>query len=172
MQPRTQVSRERHVLSLLARPIEEKEALLVIYFTHYSRSTTDDTHIMKGAYVDGFVFPVPKKNVAAYKKMATEASKVWKKFGALAYYECQGEDLKIQAQGGMKSRSFKDAAKASPSDDVWFSFIVYKSRAHRDLVNKKVMAFFEKKYADKKDMSMPFDMKKMAYGGFKTIVRS
>lgn len=127
---------------------------------------------MKGGYVDGFVFPVPKKNFGAYKKMASEAAKVWKKFGALAYYECQGEDLKVHAQGGMKTRAFKDAAKAGPSDEVWFSFIVFKSRAHRDSVNKKVMAYFNKKYADAKEMPMPFDTKKMAYGGFKAIVRS
>jgi uncharacterized protein YbaA (DUF1428 family) len=127
---------------------------------------------MKGGYVDGFVFPVPKKNFGAYKKMASEAAKVWKKFGALAYYECQGEDLKPNSQGGMKTRAFKDAAKAGPSDEVWFSFIVFKSRAHRDSVNKKVMAYFEKKYAEAKDMSMPFDPKKMVYGGFKAIVRS
>jgi uncharacterized protein YbaA (DUF1428 family) len=127
---------------------------------------------MKGGYVDGFVFPVPKKNFGAYTKMASEAAKVWKKFGALAYYECQGEDLKPQSQGKMKMRAFKDVAKSSPSEEVWFSFIVYKSRAHRDSVNKKVMAYFDKKYANAKEMPMPFDMKKMAYGGFKTIVRS
>src|SRR3989344_965925 len=119
---------------------------------------------MKGNYVDGFVFPVPKKNFNAYKKMATEAATIWKKFGALDYYECMGEDLKIKPQGSMKSRSFVEMAKAKPGDTVWFSFIVYKNRAHRDLVNKKVMAYFNKKYAGQKDMPMPFDPRKMAYG--------
>ena len=118
------------------------------------------------------MFPVPKKNVAAYKKMAREASKVWKRFGALDYYECTGEDLHVKATGGMKPRSFVEIAKAKSGDTVWFSFIVYKNRAQRDAVNKKVMAYFEKKYATAKDMSMPFDMKKMAYGGFKVIVKA
>lgn len=125
---------------------------------------------MKGGYVDGFVFPVPKKNVGAYKKMATEAAKIWKKFGALEYYECMGDDLKIKPMGGMKARSFVETAKAKSGETVWFSFIVYKNRAHRDSVNKKVMEYFNKKYANAKDMPMPFDTKKMAYGGFKTIV--
>jgi alkaline phosphatase len=128
---------------------------------------------MKGGYVDGFVFPVPKKNIGAYKKMASDAAKVWKKFGALEYYECVGEDLAVKKTPGMpKTRDFRAIARSKGGDTTWFSFIVYKNRAHRDAVNKKVMAFFEKKYADKKDMSMPFDVKKMAYGGFKAVVRS
>ena len=118
-------------------------------------------------YVDGFVFPVPKKNTKAYKKMARGASVVWKKFGALEYFECVGNDLTPKAVPGMpKQRSFKEMAKARGGDAVWFSFIVFKSRAHRDEVNKKVMDYFGKKYADQKDMSMPFDVRKMAYGGF------
>lgn len=124
-------------------------------------------------YVDGFLFPVSKKNVEAYKKMAKEASLVWKKFGALDYYECMGDDLITKDKGGMgKPRSFKEVAKATPNDTVWFSFIVYKSRAHRDQVNKKVMQYFDKKYADAKDMKMPFDPKMMAYGGFQVVVES
>ncbi len=126
---------------------------------------------MKGSYVDGFVFPVPKKNVKAYKKMASEAAEVWMKFGALAYYECQGEDLKVKGSHGMPPpRSFVEMAKSGKGDTTWFSFIVFKNRKHRDAVNKKVMAHFEKKYADAKDMSMPFDTTKMAYGGFKVEV--
>jgi uncharacterized protein YbaA (DUF1428 family) len=122
-------------------------------------------------YVDGFVFPVPRKNIAAYKKMAKEASAVWKKFGALEYYECSGDDLTPKAMGGIaKPRSFREMAKAKSADTVWFSFIVYKSRAHRDQVNKKVMAYFAKKYAGHEVMTMPFDMKKMAYGGFKAVI--
>lgn len=104
--------------------------------------------------------------------MATDASKVWKKFGALAYYECVGDDLKVKPQGGMKQRSFVELAKSKKTDQTWFSFIVYKNKAHRDSVNKRVMAYFSKKYANSTDMStMPFDCNKMAYGGFKTIVR-
>ncbi|MFZ2886489.1 MAG: DUF1428 domain-containing protein [Minisyncoccia bacterium] len=125
----------------------------------------------KGGYVDGFVFPVPKKNLGAYKKMATGASKVWKKYGALEYYECMGDDLKIKPEpSGLKARSFVETAKAKAGDTVWFSFIVYKNKAQRDSVNKKVMAFFNKKYADMKDMPMPFDPRKMAYGGFKAVI--
>lgn len=125
---------------------------------------------IKGGYVDGFVFTVPKKNFAAYKKMASEAAVVWKKFGALHYFECQGDDLTPKAQGGMKPQAFSTLTKAARSETVWFSFIVYKSRAHRDAVNKKVMAYFDKKYANAADFSMPFDVNRMAYGGFKTVV--
>lgn len=126
---------------------------------------------MKGGYVDGFVFPVAKNKVAAYKKMAAEGAKIWKKFGALDYYECVGEDLKIKpGPDGSKARSFVETAKAKSGDTVWFSFIVFKNRAHRDSVNKKVMAYFDKKYKDAKDFSMPFDPKAMSYGGFKAAV--
>jgi len=125
---------------------------------------------MKGGYVDGFMLTIPKGNVADYTKMAKEGAKVWKKFGALAYYECEGDDLVIAPSNGMKTRSFIDASKAKPEDTVWFSFIVFKNRKHRDAVNKKVMAFFEEKYKDKADQKMPFDPRKMAYGGFKTVV--
>lgn len=122
------------------------------------------------AYVDGFVFTVPKKNLAAYKKMAREGRDIWMKLGALDYKECMGDDLAVKSQGGWKNRSFKEMAKAKGSDTVWFSFVVYKSRKHRDQVNKKMndeMAKLADKY---KDFKMPFDMKKMAYGGFKVEV--
>lgn len=124
-----------------------------------------------GKYVDGFVFTVPKKNVAAYKKMARDGEKVWKKFGALDYKECMGHDLTTKGGEGMPAPiSFKTLTKAKPTETVWFSYIVFKSKAHRDQVNKKVMAFFEKKYAGKEDMPMPFDPRKMAYGGFSVEV--
>lgn len=125
---------------------------------------------MKGGYVDGFVFPVPKKNVAAYKKMAEWGKRTWMKHGALAYYECMGDDLAVKAQGGMKPRSFRDTAKAKASDTVWFSFIVFRNKKHRDDVNKKVMAQMNKEADKWKDMVMPMDPKKMAYGGFKAVV--
>jgi uncharacterized protein YbaA (DUF1428 family) len=126
---------------------------------------------MRGGYVDGFVFPVPKKNIKAYKKMASEAAEIWTKFGALEYYECMGEDLKIKAMPGMpKQRSFPELSGTGKSETTWFSFIVFKNRKHRDQVNKKVMDFFSKKYAGKEDMQMPFDVARMAYGGFKTEV--
>lgn len=119
-------------------------------------------------YVDGFVFVVPKKNFAAYKKMATDAGKIWRKHGALEYIEAMGEDLAPP----MVSLTFPKLTKAKPSETVWFSLITFKSRKHRDLVNKKVMAEMERKYKNMKDMPMPFDMKRMAYGGFEIIVNA
>lgn len=122
-------------------------------------------------YVDGFVFVVSKKNIPAYKKMAREGAATWKKFGALDYMECMGNDLKIKAPAGMPSQtSFTKLTGAKPSETVWFSYITFKSKAHRDQVNKKVMAYFDKKYADAKEMTMPFDVTRMAYGGFSVEV--
>jgi uncharacterized protein YbaA (DUF1428 family) len=116
------------------------------------------------AYVDGFVLLVPKKNRKAYLKMAKLGRKVWLKHGALDYKECVGDDLKIKMKG---PRSFPNMAGQRAGEEVWFSFIVYKSRAHRDAVNKKVM----------KDPSMaafsgpmPFAMNRMSFGGFKVLV--
>lgn len=125
---------------------------------------------MKGGYVDGFVFPVPKKNVAAYKKMAEWGKRSWMKHGALAYYECMGDDLTVKSMGGMKPRSFKDTAKAKGNDTVWFSFIVFRDKKHRDAVNKKVMDQMNKDAKKWENMPMPMDPKKMAYGGFKAVV--
>lgn len=98
--------------------------------------------------------------------MAKEASVVWRKFGALQYMECIGEDMKPK---GMPGVTFPKLAKAKKGEEVWFSFVVYKSKKHRDQVNAKVMKHFEEKYKDK-DMPMPFDMKRMSYGGFKVEV--
>jgi uncharacterized protein YbaA (DUF1428 family) len=120
----------------------------------------------KGNYVDGFIIPIPKKNTAAYKKMASEGSKVWKKFGALDYKECILDDATPQ----FVTLTFPKLAKIKPGESVWFSFIVFKSRAHRDSVNKKVMTYFSKKYSEEAIKSMPFDMKRLAFGGFKVIV--
>lgn len=120
----------------------------------------------KTNYVDGFVLVVPKNKVAAYKKMAQEGAKVWKKYGALDYKECMLDDAKPK----FITFFFPIMAKAKPNETVWFSYITFKSRAHRDQVNKKVMAEMEKKYKSEKDMAMPFDMKRMAFGGFKVMV--
>lgn len=116
-------------------------------------------------YVDGFVLSIPRKKTAEYKTKAQEASKVWKRFGALDYKECMIDDPKPQ----WVSFTFPKMAKTKPNEAVWFSFITFKSRSHRDAVNKKVMAYFDKKYSEK-EMTMPFDMKRFAYGGFKVIV--
>jgi uncharacterized protein YbaA (DUF1428 family) len=113
------------------------------------------------AYVDGFVLSIPKKNRAAYKKMAREGAALWKKFGALEFRECRADDVK--GQPGMFP--FPKMAKTKPNEEVWFSFIVYRSRRDRDRISKQVIAHYEKKYAGK-DMPMPFDMKRMATGGF------
>lgn len=122
---------------------------------------------MKGNYIDGFVIPIPKKNKAKYKKMAREGLAVWKKFGALDYKECVIDDVKPDKTASL---TFPKMAKVKPGEAVWFSFIVYKSRAHRDAVNKKVMAYFAKKYGKDATMDMPFDMKRFATAGFKVEV--
>ena len=120
----------------------------------------------KGKYVDGFVIPIPRKNTAKYRQMARMASAVWKKFGALDYKECIIDDAKPKFVNFI----FPKMAKTKPGETVWFSFIVFKSRAHRAAVNKKVMAYFEKKYGKSEMKDMPFDMKRFAYGGFKVEV--
>ena len=115
-------------------------------------------------YVDGFVIAVPKKNLKLYRKLAELGKKVWYKYGAVDYKECVGDDLKTKM-----GISFRKLAKTKPGETVVFSYIVYKSRAHRDQVNKKVM-----KDPRIKDMCtkypMPFAVKRMTYGGFKVIV--
>ena len=120
------------------------------------------------SYVDGFVLVIPKKKLAAYKKMAAEGGKIWMKHGALQYFECIGDDLKSAAKWGCIP--FPKLTKAKPNEIVLFSFIVYKSRAHRDSVNAKVMKDPSMDPAKYKDKPMPFDMKRMAMGGFKAIV--
>lgn len=119
-------------------------------------------------YVDGFVLVVPKKNVKAYEKMAREGAEIWMKCGALDYKECMADDLP-KTMGGMKMTGFKAMSGAKPTDTIWYSFITYKSRAHRDAVNKKVNAAMAKQYAGK-DFVMPFDMTRMSFGGFKVMV--
>jgi uncharacterized protein YbaA (DUF1428 family) len=115
-------------------------------------------------YVDGYVIPIAKKNLAAYKRMAATAGKVWRSHGALDYKECVGDDLKNQ--WGV---AFPKAAKAKGGETVVFSYIVYKSRAHRDRVNAKVMK--DPRLAGMMDpKDMPFNVKRMVYGGFKVIV--
>jgi alkaline phosphatase len=121
-----------------------------------------------GKYVDGFVLVVPKKKVAAYRNMAAEAGKMWRKFGALDYKECMMDDPKPK----FVTFTFRKMAKAKPNETVWFSFIVYKSRTHRDQVNKKVMAEMDKLAKKYKNVPMPFDMKRTAYAGFKAVVEA
>ena len=115
------------------------------------------------SYVDGFVLPVPKANLDAYRKMARKAGKIWMEYGALQYVECAADDV----QPG-KVTSFPQAVKLKLDEMVVFAYIVYRSRAHRDKVNAKVMADPRIKAMDPK--SMPFDGKRMFWGGFKPIV--
>jgi uncharacterized protein YbaA (DUF1428 family) len=116
------------------------------------------------AYVDGFVVPVPKKNLAAYRAMARKAGKVWRDHGALDYKECIADDVKVG-----KLTSFPRSVKLKKNEVVWFSYIVYKSRAERDRVMKKVMSDTRlKNMMDPK--KMPFDGKRMIFGGFNVVV--
>jgi uncharacterized protein YbaA (DUF1428 family) len=116
------------------------------------------------AYVDGFVLPVPKKKLAAYRRMARKAGKVWMEHGALQFRECVAEDVKPG-----KLTSFPQSVKLKPGETVFFSYIVYKSRRDRDRVNKKVMS--DKRITGSMDpKSMPFDARRMIYGGFRILV--
>jgi len=121
-------------------------------------------------YVDGFVLVVPKGKEAEYEEMAKMGRDSWMKHGALQYFECKGDDLVQHEQGDDKSRDFKEMAGAGADENVWFSFIVFKSKEHRDEVNKKVMQEMDEEYKDQTDFEMPNDMKKMAYGGFEVTV--
>ena len=116
------------------------------------------------AYVDGFVLPVPKKKLGAYRRMARKAGRVWMEHGALQFRECVADDVKPG-----KLTSFPQSVKLKPGETVFFSFIVYKSRRDRDRVNKKVMS--DKRITGSMDAkSMPFDARRMIYGGFRILV--
>ncbi len=117
-------------------------------------------------YVDGFVLVVPKDKAEEYKKMADGGRDAWMKHGALGYYECRADDMKQNEMGDEKTRAFPEMTGASETEEVWYSFIIFKSKEHRDEVNAKVMEEMNKQMEGNKDMSMPFDMKRMAYGGF------
>ncbi len=117
-------------------------------------------------YVDGFVLPVPKKNVEAYRRMARKAGKIWREHGALEFRECVGDDLRMKGVV-----PFPRLAKAKAGETVMFSWIVYRSRAERDRVNAKVMK--DPRLAKMMDpKATPFDVKRMAYGGFRVLVQA
>jgi uncharacterized protein YbaA (DUF1428 family) len=118
-------------------------------------------------YVDGFVLPLPKQNVEAYRKIARDAAKVWMDHGALEYLECVGDDLGA-TPGGM-GISFPQRINTKAGETVVFAWIRYRSKAHRDRVNAKVMKDPRMQQAPK---DMPFDVKRMLYGGFKVLVES
>lgn len=121
-------------------------------------------------YVDGFLLVVPKNRTEDYKKMAEDGRETWMKCGALEYYECKGDDMAAMEMEGEKARAFPDVAGASDEEEVWLSFIVFESKEHRDEVNAKVMEEMGKKAEEYKNMIMPFDTKRMAYGGFQVEV--
>lgn len=114
-------------------------------------------------YADVFLIPIPRKKLAAYKKMAQLGARIWKKHGALAYYETLADDLRMP-WGGIP---FGKAARCKPGETLVVAWIVYRSKAHRDRVNAKVHADPRLREAPKK---MPFDPKRMSYGGFRSLV--
>lgn len=114
-------------------------------------------------YIDGYVLPIPKKNLRAYQKTALQAGKIWKEHGALEYRECVGDDFKVPMV-----LSFLKGVRAKPGETIIFSYIVFKSRAHRDKVNKKVIGDPRLQELMKEDSA--FEMKRMLYSGFQTIV--
>jgi len=114
-------------------------------------------------YVEGFVVPVPKKNVQAYRRLAQRSGKIWREHGALEYREWVADDVPVG-----KVTSFPRSVKLGRGETVVFSWIVYKSRAHRDAVNKKAMA--DPRLADMSANALPFDGKRMIFGGFKPLV--
>jgi len=128
--------------------------------------------ISQSQYVDGFVLAVPKHNVAAYKKLAREAAEIWMKHGALSYKECIGDDLDPAGMEECPFLPFPKLIKLKPDETVWFSFIEYKSKSHRNQVNKKVMKEMDEKCKDDPEQmkNMPFSPQRMAYGGFSVAV--
>ena len=114
-------------------------------------------------YVDGFVVPVPKKNLAAYMKMARKVGKVWKEHGVLEYTECVADDVKPG-----KLTSFPQSVKLKPNETVVFAWVTYKSRKDRDRIMTKVMA--DPRLAGMDKAPMPFDTKRMFFGGFKAVI--
>lgn len=115
-------------------------------------------------YVDGYVVPVPEKNLAAYRKIAQKAGKIWREHGALEYRECAGDDFSAPM-----GTPFSKNLKLKPGETVVFAWVMFKSRAHRDRVNAKVMKD-PRLAALMEGMEMPFDVKRMVYGGFKIMV--
>lgn len=117
------------------------------------------------SYVDGYVLPVPKDKMQAYRRLAKQAAEIWREHGALEYRECVGDDLEVK-----DLVAFPKGIGALPNETVIFAWVVFKSKAHRDRVNAKVMK--DPRLADLDPETMPFDCKRMLYGGFKTLVEA
>lgn len=120
-------------------------------------------------YVDGYVLPVPTDKVDEYREMASEGGRIWMEHGALAYFEGVGDDLDPD-MGGMEVVTFPELLATGPDETVIFAFVVYESREHRDEVNAAVMDDPAMNDPERADEPMPFDMERMAYGGFRSIV--
>lgn len=123
-------------------------------------------------YVDGFVFVVPNDKTEEYIQMAKEGAKMWKRHGALQYFECKGDDLIPKPTSSETPLAFPSLTNTKADETVWFSFIVFKSRQHRDEVNAKVNEEIDRDQEKFKDMPMPFDVNRLAYGGFEVIVEA
>lgn len=121
-------------------------------------------------YVDGFVLVIPANKAEEYKKMAEGGRDAWMNHGALAYFECRGDDLAPQEMGDERSRTFPELAGAGADEEVWFSFIIFESKTHRDEVNAKVMKEMGEQASEYEDVFVPFDATRMAYGGFRVEV--
>jgi uncharacterized protein YbaA (DUF1428 family) len=119
----------------------------------------------RARYVDGFVLAIPKKNIDSYRRMARMAGKIWREHGALEFRECVGDDLAVKM-----GVPFPRIMKKKSNETIIFSWITFKSRTHRDRVNAKVMK--DSRLNDMDPNSMPFDVKRMAYGGFKILVHA
>lgn len=158
-------------------PIPERCAGCIFCYTLPMIKQTKKTQASKKSspkpkvgYVDGYVLVVPTAKNEAYRQMAKEGAKAWMQAGALGYYECQADDLSTMGEGGQSTMSFEQLTNLKAGETVWYSFIHYRSRAHRDAVNKKVHKAMEQQADKYKDFVMPFDMQRMAFGGFKVMV--
>lgn len=121
-------------------------------------------------YVDGFVLVVPNNKAEEYKKMAVIGRDSWMKHGALSYFECRGDDMKQQEMGDEKTRAFPEMVGAKSGETVWFSFITFESKEHRDKINALVMAEMGEQMKNVTDIEMPVEMNRMAVGGFQVEV--
>jgi uncharacterized protein YbaA (DUF1428 family) len=133
-----------------------------VRFARLATHTATTRRLVMSHYVDGYVLPVPKNNVDAYRKMAEKAGAVWREYGALEYVECVADDVKPG-----EVTSFPQSVNLKPDEVVVFSYIVYESREHRDRVNEQVMK--DPRIASMDPKTMPFDAKRMFWGGFKTL---
>lgn len=121
-------------------------------------------------HVDGFELVVPNDKTEETRKMANEGRDIWMKLGIVEYNECHGDDMVVQVMGGKKTRAFPEMAGAKSGETVWFPFIVFESKEYRDEFSAKMMEEMSKQMEGKNDFSMPFEMKRMAYGGFQAEV--